>query len=63
MNISESRYKANKKYDKKAYDSFTIRMKKGTKPSLSEAIAPMSLNKFICDAVMEKIERDGIELK
>ena len=57
MAISEARYKANKKYDEKAYDHVTIRLPKGTKDTILNSGS--SINGFVVQAVLEKLEKDA----
>ena len=53
MNISEARYKANKKYNAKSYERLAIDVKKGERNRL-KAYADsqgMSLNNFVCSCL------------
>lgn len=58
---SIARINANRRYNEKAYDRFSLTFKKGYKDEL-KAIAEKegySLNSFINEAIQEKIERLG----
>lgn len=58
MPLSDARKRANTKYAKKAYETILLRVKKGQKDEI-KAIAEQngeSLNGFILDATMKKIE-------
>jgi predicted HicB family RNase H-like nuclease len=61
MNITEAKYKANKKYDSKAYKQIMLRVKKDS-PVNYERIkaeaekAGESLNQFIIKAVEARID-------
>lgn len=56
MNMRESQYRANRKYDAKAYYSTTVRIKREYEEELKK-YAGDSMNAFINQAIMEKIER------
>lgn len=60
MPISEARQRANDKYAKKAYESVSIRVRKGTRETWRQAAdnAGLSLASYIQLAVREKMERD-----
>lgn len=63
MNISEARYKANKKYNAKAYDRLAVDVKKGERNRL-KAYADsqgMSLNNFVCSCLSYCISQ-GIDV-
>lgn len=62
MEMSESKYKANKKYNQKAYDVTAVRFRKDTEPTLDtvrEAAAAegVSMNAFILSAILEKLQK------
>lgn len=57
MPISAARMKANHKYDAKTYDRVTIRVKKTDMVRLREALGDNSLNGFINQAILEKVDR------
>lgn len=56
--VTEARIRANEKYNAKAYDRVYVRVKKGDKEKIEAAAeaAGKSLNAFIVDAVMDKVE-------
>lgn len=60
MSSSRARVKANNKWNKKAYDAITFRMKKGEKEVISEHVKSTgeSINSFIIRAIMTQIELD-----
>lgn len=58
MPISDAQKRATAKYEKKAYDTILLRVKKGQRDEI-KAIAEEhgeSLNSFILDAVAKKID-------
>ena len=59
---SQSRIKANAKYNKKAYDRIEVTVKKGEHQTIKEYAIKRygSVNKFINTIVKEAMERDGI---
>ena len=63
MNLTEAKYKANKKYDAKAYSQILLRVRKDSaynreRIQAEAKKAGASLNTFILDAIKEKIERE-----
>ncbi|MCL2072171.1 MAG: hypothetical protein FWH07_08095 [Oscillospiraceae bacterium] len=60
MPISESRRKANEKYNAKAYDEIKVRVAKGKKADLQAHATNNgeSLNGFVNRAIDETVERD-----
>lgn len=60
MSASRARVKANNKWNKKAYDAITFRMKKGEKEVISEHVKSTgeSINSFIIRAIITQIELD-----
>ena len=61
MNLTEAKYKANKKYDAKAYSQILLRVRKDSaynreRIQAAAEKAGASLNTFILDAIKEKIE-------
>lgn len=59
MSVSKSKMEANHKYDDKAYFRTTIRIKRQYEDDLRK-YAGGSINGFIAQAVIEKIEREKI---
>jgi len=59
MAISKAMHKANEKYNKNNYDTILIRVKKGEKELLQTVAHERgeSLNKFITQAINERITR------
>ncbi len=61
--ISETKLKANAKWNKNNYESINLAIPKGTKVIYKAAATKLdytSLNAFIKDAIHEKIERGGV---
>lgn len=58
MAVSPAKIKANRKYDAKTYDKFTIRVKKTDMDKAREIMGDMSVNGFINQAIREKIDRE-----
>jgi len=58
MPVSAARIKANHKYDEKTYDKLTIRVKKTDMERVRECMGDMSINAFINQAILEKVDRD-----
>jgi len=58
MPISAARMKANHKYDAKTYDKLTIRVKKTDMERVRALIGDQSLNGFINQAILEKVDRE-----
>lgn len=60
MAISEAQKRAVAKFDKKAYDKVIFRVEKGKRQEIKEFAIEhgTTLNKFINDAIDEKINRD-----
>ena len=61
MPVSKAQQKAVSKYMKENYDVYQIRMPKGKKEEIkafAEGVGK-SLNKFVNEAIDEKIERDS----
>lgn len=58
MPISAARMKANHKYDAKTYDKLTIRVKKSDMERVRAVLGDVSLNAFINQAILEKVDRD-----
>jgi hypothetical protein len=58
MPVSAARMKANHKYDAKTYDKVTIRVKKADMERLRDILGDSSLNGFINQAILEKIDRE-----
>lgn len=63
MQISEARYKANKRYDKKTYDNVLVKVRKDSDLTLAmikehASNQGESTNGFITRAIRETIERD-----
>ena len=64
MSISESRRRANEKYNANAYEEIKVRVYKGEKDAIklhSEKKDGGSVNRFINRAIRETIERDNEE--
>ena len=55
--MSAAQIRANDKYNKKAYFSFLVRFPKSEEQAIRQA-AGESLNRFIIDAVREKMQRE-----
>ena len=65
MGLSDSRKRANEKYNAKAYDEIKVRVTKGKKGNI-QAYAKgknESLNSFVNRAINETIERDIVVIK
>lgn len=58
MPVSEAQKRATAKYEKEKYDKILTRFPKGTKERILNAGAE-SINRFIIEAVLEKLERDS----
>lgn len=60
MSTKQAKQAANNRWNKKAYDAITFRMKKGEKELISEHIKSTgeSINSFIVRAIMTQIEID-----
>ena len=63
MQISEARYKANERYNKKTYDTFLVKIRKDSDLTLAmikefASNQGESTNGFIVRAIRETIERD-----
>ena len=58
MAVSPAKIKAHRKYDAKTYDKFTIRVKKTDMERVRECMGDMSINAFINQAILEKVDRD-----
>ena len=58
MPISAARMKANHKYDAKTYDKLTIRVKKTDMERVKELLDNQSINAFINQAILEKVDRE-----
>ena len=58
MAVSAARMKANHKYDEKTYDKLTIRVKKTDMARVRECMGDMSINSFINQAILEKVDRE-----
>ena len=58
---TEARRRANEKYNAKAYESVTLRVKAGEKEQLQQHAEKMgeSVNAFINRAIVEAMERDN----
>lgn len=63
-NFSKAHIKASDKYNKKAYDTISVRLKKGSKNELTSMAraSGSSLNSFVSGAIAEKISRLNAEL-
>jgi len=59
MTVSQSQIKATKKYEDKAYFKALVRFKKDDEDRIRKA-SRGNLNKFITDAVMEKMKRENL---
>ena len=61
MSTKQAKQAANNRWNKKAYDAITFRMKKGEKELISEHIKSTgeSINSFIIRAIMTQIEIDN----
>lgn len=59
MSVSEAKKAANHRYDKATYEGIYIRVRKGGKAKIKAAAERdnKSVNRFILDAVEEKIEK------
>jgi len=60
--VSKSQIKATSRYNRKTYDNIAIRVKKGEREELKDAILNMgyeSINQFIVTAIKEKIAREA----
>lgn len=53
---SASRIAANNRYTEKTYDRFTFRVRKEDTERIKAAAGAQSMNSFIFDAIMEKLE-------
>ena len=60
MSTKQAKQAANNRWNKKAYDAITFRMKKGEKELISDHIKSTgeSINSFIVRAIMTQIEID-----
>ena len=58
---SAAKIAANRRYDDKVYDKFTIRVKKDQAEKMRQAVGGGSVNGFINEAIQEKIN-GGAEL-
>jgi len=58
---TEARHRANEKYNAKAYESVTLRVKVGEKEQIQQHAEKMgeSVNAFINRAIAEAMERDN----
>lgn len=66
MKMSDSKYKANKKYNQKAYDVTAVRFRKNREPTLATvkaaaAAAGLSLNSYILEAIKEKLGLETVK--
>lgn len=61
MAISQAQLKATQKYQAKAYDRITFRVKKGYKAEVEQMAANenKSINQFILDCIQEHIEKQN----
>lgn len=64
MEMSDAKYKANKKYNQKAYDTTAVRFRKDKEPTLATVKAAasksgISINAFILEAILEKLKNQG----
>ena len=61
--ISEARARANRKYDMKAYDMLSLKVKKGGKEKLKEAAntCGVSVGEYIRQAINARLEKEGYE--
>ena len=57
MAVSAAKMKANHKYDAKTYDKLTIRVKKTDMERVRAVIGTNSINAFINQAILEKVDR------
>lgn len=55
MEISEARYKANRKYDKKAYKSITVRIPRSIEEQVDEKVGDGSLNGYIISLIKKDL--------
>lgn len=55
---SAARIAANNRYTEKTYDRFTFRVRKEDADAIRAAVGTRSMNSFILEAIMEKIERE-----
>ena len=66
MKISESRYKANKKYDAKTYDQIKINARKDSRLNdlidLAAAKTRKSKAQYIVDAIQAQLAKDGVKI-
>jgi len=58
MPISAARMKANHKYDAKTYTRMTVRVKNTDLERIKLAMGDMSVNGFIYQAILEKVDRE-----
>lgn len=58
MAITDARRRANKKYDDKVYEYYTVKIKKGAKEAARQVLrAGESANSFAVGAILAEIER------
>lgn len=60
MPVSEAKKRANQKFNKKAYDYFKLRMRKGNRAVIADHVAAIgeSTNAFILRAINTQIKLD-----
>lgn len=55
MNMRESQYKANRKYDKKAYKSITVRIPRAIEEDVNKKVGDGSLNGYIIGLIKKDL--------
>ena len=58
MALSAAKIKANHKYDAKTYTRMTVRVKNTDLEKIKMAMGNKSVNAFLNEAVMEKVDRE-----
>ena len=63
MKYTDAQKEATARYNKKAYDRINVIVKKGQRKMIKEFAASQgkSLNRFICDAIAEKMKENEEE--
>ena len=63
MKYTDAQKEATARYNKKAYDRINVIVKKGQRQMIKEFAASQgkSLNRFICDAIAEKMNENEKE--
>ena len=65
MSTSDSQLKANAKHDKKNFEYFTVKARKGKRDELKKHVTNrgIPLNRWINDAIEEKLEKEKEQAK